>query len=241
MIELWGMSSPNVVKVLIALAELGLGHRFHYVDVIGGEQFRPEFLAISPNNKVPVLRDEEGPDGGPITVFESAAILLYLSRKTGRLLSDDPIARTRELEWLMVQVSTVGPMLGQWNHFQLLASPRESYGRERYNTERLRILDMLERRLADAEYLGGRDYSLADIATFPWISNMVGYLGPETGAALAAYPSLGRWFARVGVRPAVRQALAETDTIRELEMARRSNWTADDIDRFVGRGRHARV
>lgn len=241
-VELWGMSSPNVAKVAIALEELDLPWRPRRVNVFAGEQFDPDFLAISPNGKVPVIVDPNGPGGAPLTIFESGAILVYLAEKCGRLLSADPVRRCGELQWLMVQMGTIGPMLGQWNHFQVLAPPGNDYSRQRYVTERGRILDMLERRLGDSPYLGGADYSIADIATFPWIRNTLGYGHPgvQPQTTLAPFPALRRWYVEIADRPAVRRLDADFAAARHADRQARSAATPDQIDRFVGRGRYSR-
>lgn len=243
MIELWGMSSPNVAKVMIALEELGLAYRFRTVDVFRGGQYNPEFLKISPNNKVPAIVDHDGPGGEPLSVFESGAILIYLAEKTGRLLSVEPAARSRELQWLMMQVSTVGPMLGQWNHFNRMAPPGQNYGLQRYSTERRRILDVLARRLDQSRFLGGPEYSIADIATFPWIRNTLRYAFPDVdpASALADDPSLHRWYSEIKARPAVSGLDASEAKLREADSRARATASDDEIDRFVGRGRYARA
>ncbi len=168
MIELYTSATPNGQKIHIMLEETALPYRLHWVDLRKGEQFDPEFLKISPNNKIPVILDRDGPGGEPFSVFESGAILIYLAEKTGKFLPAEPRARTRVLEWLMFQVGGVGPMLGQAHHFRAYAREKIPYAIERYTNEGARIYRVLDKRLSEQEYLAG-DYSIADMAVFPWI------------------------------------------------------------------------
>src|SRR5579863_9259229 len=169
MIDVYGMSSPNVVKITIMLEELGLPYRQHHVNVFAGDQHAPEFLKMSPNNKVPVILDEEGPEGAPLAVFESGAILIYLAEKSGRLLPPRGVARVTVLEWLIVQLTSVGPMFGQLVHFTRYAPAGNDYGVNRYTSEVRRLMGVLDRRLSATSWLGGAAYSIADVATWPWI------------------------------------------------------------------------
>src|SRR5215467_5607382 len=162
MIDLYAMGSPNVVKIYIALEEMGLPYTVHPVDVFGEAQFKPEFLKLNPNAKVPVIVDHDGPGGTPYTLFESGAILLYLAEKTGQCLPKDTIARFDAIQWMMVQMTLVGPMFGQYVHFMRFAPKDNHYALDRYRTQALRALEVLEKRLAAAPFLGGGSYSIAD-------------------------------------------------------------------------------
>ncbi len=201
MIDLYTWSTPNGYKASIALEEMELGYRPIPVNIGRGEQFTPEFLALNPNNKVPTIVDHDGPSGAPFAVFESGAILIYLAEKCGRLLPTERAARSRALQWLMFQMANVGPMLGQAHHFREYAPEQIPYAIERYTNEARRIYRVLDRRLADTEFLGG-DYSIADIATFPWIRSSTSH-----GQVLEDHPNLARWFAAVATRPAVQRGL----------------------------------
>lgn len=195
-IDLYFWPTPNGWKITILLEELGLPYKVLPVDIGKGDQFAPEFLAISPNNKMPAIVDPDGPDGEPVSVFESGAIMIYLAEKAGRLIPADPRGRLRVLEWLMLQMGTVGPMLGQAHHFRQYAPERIPYAVDRYTREAGRIYGVIDRRLADEEYLAG-DYSIADIAVWPWL------LGERQGQDFADYPNLKRWRDAVKARPAV--------------------------------------
>ncbi len=246
MIELYGMSSPNVFKVSIMLEECGLDWRFTHVDIVKGDQFKAEFLKIGPNNKVPVIVDPDGPDGGPFAVFESGAILLYLGEKTGRMLSSKAARRSVEIQWLMFQMASVGPMFGQLNHFIRYQPPHSEYSLERYRSEVLRIFGVIEARLAEAAYLGGDDISLADAATLPWmrvpLALVPGFKGKPLDEAYAAYPNLVRWMTELLARPGFQRGIARLDErVRELDQASIQSATTDEIDRLLGRGKYARA
>jgi GST-like protein len=234
MIDLYAMGSPNVVKIYIALEEMGLPYTVHPVDVFGEAQFSPEFLRLNPNAKVPVIVDGEGPGGRPYTVFESGAILIYLADKTGRFLAKDGAARYDALQWMMVQMTTVGPMFGQYVHFMRFAPKGNDYSLDRYRTQVRRVLQVLEGRLAAVPFLGGADYSIADIAAFPWARAVGNFLGKE---AESDYPKLMAWVAGIAARPAVVRALAAVDGVRgnvtQFEQA-----DAEAMDRLFGRGKH---
>ena len=197
MIDLYSWATPNGQKVHIMLEETGLAYTLHWVNIGKGEQFDPEFLKISPNNKIPVIVDHDGPGGEPFTVFESGAILIYLAEKSGRFLPEEPRGRSEVLQWLMFQMGTVGPMLGQAHHFRAYAREKIPYAIQRYTNEAGRIYHILDKHLADHEYLAG-DYSIADMAVFPWIR-----LHGRQGQVLAEYPGLSRWFETVAHRPSV--------------------------------------
>jgi GSH-dependent disulfide-bond oxidoreductase len=198
MIEVYSWATPNGHKVHIMLEECGLPYRVHAIDIGAGDQFKPEFLAISPNNKIPAIVDPDGPDGQPISLFESGAILLYLAGKTGRLLPSTTRAKYEVLEWLMFQMGGVGPMLGQAHHFRLYAPEKIAYAIERYSNEAKRLYGVMNQRLANNKYLGGPEYSIADIAVFPWLRSW-----KNQGIDWADHPHLKGWFDEIAHRPAV--------------------------------------
>ena len=209
MIELYTHATPNGHKVSIALEELSLPYRLHLVDIVGGEQLRPAFLAINPNNKIPAIVDPAGPDGQPITVWESGAILIYLAEKTGSaLLPRGGASRYATLQWLMFQMAGVGPMLGQAGHFTIYANEKVPYGIERYTAEAKRLLGVMDRQLAAQPYLAGAHYSIADIATFPWTNSALRIPGlAGEGGDLDAWPQVVRWRRELAARPAVQRGL----------------------------------
>ena len=235
MIDLYAMGSPNVVKIYIALEEMGLPYTVHPVDVFGEAQFKPEFLKLNPNAKVPVITDREGPGGKPYTLFESGAILLYLAEKTGQFLPKDTVARFDAIQWMMVQMTLVGPMFGQYVHFMRFAPKGNDYSLDRYRTQVRRVLGTLEERLGVVPFLGGDSYSIADIATFPWARAVGTFLGKP---AEADYPKLMAWVATINTRPAVTRALAAVDEVR-TKTTQFDKAGADALDRVFGRGRHA--
>ncbi|MFO1057556.1 MAG: glutathione S-transferase N-terminal domain-containing protein [Dongiaceae bacterium] len=201
MIDLYSWPTPNGHKIHIMLEEIGLPYRVHAVDIGRGEQFEPEFLRISPNNKIPALVDSDGPGGQPIAVFESGAMLIYLAEKSGKLLPADPRGRTAALEWLMFQMGGIGPMLGQAHHFRQYAPEPIPYAVDRYTREAGRLYGVLDRRLADRDYLAG-EYSIADIACWPWMR-----YPDRQGVDPAGFPNFQRWFARIAERPAVQRGV----------------------------------
>ncbi len=235
MIELYGMGSPNVVKIYIALEELGLPYNVHPVDVFAGKQFDADFLKLNPMAKVPVIVDSDGPGGKPFTLFESGAILLYLAEKTGKLLPKQTVAKYEAIEWMMVQMTTVGPMFGQFVHFVRFAPPGNEYSRTRYLTQAHRVSEVIDKRLTDTPWLGGADYGIADIATYPWARNVPALLGTD---AAAKYPNVMRWVGVINERPAVRRALAAVDDVRARTTAF-DKAESDNLDKLFGRGAHA--
>lgn len=202
MIDLYTWSTPNGRKASIMLEEVGLAYNVHAVDIGKDEQFAPEFLKISPNNRIPAIVDSDGPDGRPISVFESGAILIYLAEKTGKLMPQEPRARVAVLEWLMFQMGGVGPMFGQANHFIKFTKEDVPYGKKRYRDEAMRLLGVMDRRLAEVPYLAG-DYSIADIATWPWVMRAEWYDTDWT-----QFPRVRRWYDTIGERPAVQRGTA---------------------------------
>lgn len=210
MIDLYSWATPNGHKVHIMLEETGIPYRVHGVNIRTGEQFAPEFLRISPNNRIPAIVDPDGPAGRPLPLFESGAILVYLAGKSGKLLPQDLNDRYTALQWLMWQMGGVGPMFGQANHFRAYAVEKIAYAIERYTNEANRLTGVLDRRLAEARFLAGDEYSIADIAVFPWMRN-----AERRGIDLNAYPNAKRWFDGIAARPAVQRGVqvlvAESD------------------------------
>jgi GST-like protein len=192
------------------LEECGLPYRVIPVNIGAAEQFAPSFLAISPNNKIPAIVDPDGPDGQPISLFESGAILLYLAAKTGRFLPEDLRARYEVLQWLMFQMGGLGPMLGQAHHFRIYAPEKVPYAIERYTNEARRLYGVLDRRLAKSRYIGCNEYSIADIAIFPWLRSW-----KNQGIDWNDYPQLKGWFDEVGARPAVMRGVEVLADLRK--------------------------
>ena len=203
-IQVWTWPTPNGHKVHILLEELGLPYEVVPVAIGKGEQFKPEFLAITPNHRIPAIVDPEGPGGASFSLFESGAILIYLAEKArSELLPKDPAARYRCLQWLMFQMGGVGPMFGQYNHFANYAVEKLPYAIERYTNEVARLHRVLDKRLGESAYLAGPDYSIADIATFPWIRNP-----DRRNVDLGQYPNVKRWHDAIAARPAVQRGVA---------------------------------
>ncbi|MBI3506976.1 MAG: glutathione S-transferase N-terminal domain-containing protein [Proteobacteria bacterium] len=204
MIELYTWTTPNGRKASVMLEELGLAYNVHKINIGKDEQFTPEFLAINPNNRIPAIVDTDGPGGKPLTVFESGAILIYLAEKTGsKLLPTDPRQRSVVLQWLMWQMGGVGPMFGQTHHFMHAAPEKVSYGIERYSKETRRLYRVMDKRLGEVAYLAGADYSIADIATYPWVARH-----EHHKVDLAEFPNVKRWFDAISARPAVAKGMA---------------------------------
>jgi GST-like protein len=233
MIDLYAMGSPNVVKIYIALEEMGLPYTVHPVDVFAEGQFSAEFLKLNPNAKVPVIVDSEG-SGGKYTVFESGAILQYLADQSGKFLAKDGAARYDALQWMMVQMTTIGPMWGQYVHFWRFAPKGNDYSLDRYRTQVRKTLDVVEQRLGETAYLGGSEYSIADIATFPWLRITHPFFGKD---AEATYPKTMAWVAGIAARPAVVKALAAVDDVR-TKTTQFDKASEDAKDRTFGRGRY---
>jgi GST-like protein len=203
MIDFYTWGTPNGRKISIMLEELGLKYNTHPVDITKGQQHEPAFLKISPNNRIPAIVDSDGPDGKPISVFESGAILIYLAEKTkSKLLPTDSRKRAATLEWLMWQMGGVGPMFGQAHHF--LYQPKEDvpYGKKRYHDETKRLYKVMNARLGEKKFLAGDDYSIADIATYPWV-----HRHKRHQIDLADYPNVKRWFDAISKRPAVEKGM----------------------------------
>ncbi|MBT6116629.1 MAG: glutathione S-transferase family protein [Rhodospirillaceae bacterium] len=205
-IELHTWGTPNGRKVSIALEELGLAYTVHPVDIMADDQFEPGFLKLSPNNKIPAILDPEGPTGTPVSVFETGAILIYLAEKTGKLMPKDPLARIQCLEWLMWQMGGIGPFLGQAHHFRRFAPEKIPYAIDRYTNEAKRLYGVLDKRLKGRDWVVDGEYSIADIAIYPWISRH-----EWQGMDLADFPEVQRWFDAMTARPAVRRGMAVPD------------------------------
>lgn len=207
MIDVYSWPTPNGHKVHIMLEECGLrldrDWRVHPINIGTGDQFAPDFLKISPNNKIPALVDPHGPDGKPISLFESGAILLYLASKTGKLLPKSDRAKFEVLQWLMFQMGGVGPMLGQAHHFRIYAPETIDYAVKRYTNEAKRLYGVMDKRLQSSPFIGGKTYSVADIAIFPWLRSW-----QNQGIDWADYPALKTWFDRIAARPAVQRGVA---------------------------------
>ena len=201
-IKLYSWPTPNGFKVSILLEELGLAYQAFPIDIGAGDQFTPEFLAISPNNKIPAILDPDGPDGQPYGVFESGAILLYLGQKTGRFMPTEPRAYFDMIQWLMFQMGGVGPMFGQAHHFRQYAPEPIDYAINRYTNEAKRLYGVMDRRLGVTRFLGGETYTVADIATFPWTRSI-----ERQGHSLDDFPNVKRWFGEIDARPAVQKGL----------------------------------
>ncbi len=214
MIHVYSWPTPNGHKVHIMLEEcgfkLGRDWQAHPIDIGAGDQFQPEFLKISPNNKVPALVDPNGPDGKPISLFESGAILLYLAAKTGKFLPKTDRQKFEVLQWLMFQMGGVGPMLGQAHHFRIYAPEKIEYAVNRYSNEAKRLYTVMNQQLTSHRYIAGNSYSIADIAIFPWLRSW-----QNQGIDWADYPQLKAWFDKIGQRPAVQRGVAVLAALRK--------------------------
>ncbi|QJP71624.1 glutathione S-transferase N-terminal domain-containing protein [Burkholderia glumae] len=209
-LQLYSLPTPNGVKVSIMLEEIGLPYEPHLVRFDTNDQLSPEFLSLNPNNKIPALIDPDGPGGQPIGLFESGAILLYLAEKTGRLIPADAAGRYQTIQWLMFQMGGIGPMFGQLGFFHKFAGRdyEDKRPRDRYVGEAKRLLGVLEARLASNAWIAGADYTIADIATFPWVRNLVGFYEAGELVEFERFPNLGRALEAFLARPAVQRGLA---------------------------------
>lgn len=201
MIDLYTWPTPNGQKVHIMLEEVGLPYKVIPINIGKGDQFDPAYLKISPNNKMPAIVDQDGPDGKPIAMFESGAILMYLAEKTGKFMPQETRAKYDVIQWLMFQMASVGPMLGQAHHFRGYAPEKIQYAIDRYTNEAGRIYGVVDRRLADHEYVAG-DYSIADMAIWPWFA-----LRERQGQSFDDFKHVGRWFEQIKARPAVTKGM----------------------------------
>ena len=209
-LQLYSLPTPNGVKVSILLEETALAYEAHKVDFDAGDQHSPEFLSLNPNNKIPAILDPDGPGGEPLALFESGAILVYLADKTGQFLPREPAARYRVLQWLMFQMGGVGPMFGQLGFFHRFAGKTydDKRPRDRYVDESRRLLGVLDRQLADQAWLVGDSYSIADIATFPWVRNLIGFYDAGELVRIGEFPHVTRALADFVARPAVQRGLS---------------------------------
>jgi GSH-dependent disulfide-bond oxidoreductase len=230
MIDLYALTSPNVQKIFIMLEECELPYNIKTVDVWKGDQFTPEYTRINPLQKIPAIVDSEGPDGKPYTVIESGAILLYLAEKIGKFIPHDPLKRYDVIQWLMVQMANVGPMCGQLVHFSKFAPPGSDYGHSRYRTVVNKLFDLYDRRLAAQPFVAGSEYSIADIAAFPWLRNV-----QLLGVDLDKRPHLKAWVDKLNARDAVKRAYAKIGQLKSV----RDSATDDNKDRYFGRGKYA--
>jgi GST-like protein len=228
MIDVYSWPTPNGHKVHIMLEECALPYNAHAIDIGSGDQFKPEFLGISPNNKIPAILDSDGPDGKPMALFESGAILVYLAGKTGKLLPSDVRGKYVALQWLMFQMGGVGPMLGQAHHFRIYAPEKIEYAINRYTNEAKRLYGVMDRRLREAEYFAG-EYSIADIAIFPWTRSYA-----NQGVDIDEFPNFKRWYQAVDARPAVQRG------VKVLADRRRPQMTDKDKETLFGATQYAR-
>ena len=210
MIDVYTWATPNGHKVHIMLEECGLPYTVHAVDIGAGDQFKPDFLAISPNNKIPAIVDSDGPDGKPISLFESGAILLYLAGKTGKFMPASVRGKYETLEWLMFQMGGVGPMLGQAHHFRIYAPEKIAYAVDRYTNEARRLYGVMDKRLGQSRFLGGNEYTIADIATWPWTRSF-----KNQGIDLDDFPNVKRWFDTIAARAAAQRGVQVLDKARK--------------------------
>jgi GST-like protein len=210
MIDVYSTATPNGHKVHIMLEETGLPYRVHHINIGEGDQFKPEFLAISPNNKIPAIVDAEGPDGKPMSLFESGAILVYLAGKVGKFLGNSDREKFTTLQWLMFQMGGVGPMLGQAHHFRVYAPEKIEYSINRYTNEAKRLYGVIDRQVAKAGYLAGDEYTIADIATFPWLRSW-----KNQGIDFDEFPNAKRWFDEISERPAVQRGVEVLANLRK--------------------------
>jgi len=235
MIDLYGMFSPNAVRIFIALEELGLPYQVKPVDVFSGKQFDPEFRKLNPIAKVPVIVDHDVPDGKPYTVFESAAIMLYLADKTGKLLPTGKAEHFEAVQWLIQGVTALGPMCGQYFHFLRFAPPGNDYSVSRYRTQVTRVFEVAEERLAKVPYLGGAEFSAADIAWLPWARFLPFLIGPT---APEQFPMVTAWTAKLCARPAVIKAIAAVEAM-STNLTPLDGAKPEVLDKLFGRGEHA--
>lgn len=210
MIDLYSWATPNGHKVHIMLEECGLPYRVHPINIGIGDQFKPEFLKISPNNKIPAIIDSEGPDGKPISLFESGAILLYLASKTGKFLPKTDRKKFEMMQWLMFQMGGVGPMLGQAHHFRIYAPEKIDYAINRYTNEAKRLYGVMDKQLTTNKFIAGSTYTIADIAIFPWLRSW-----QNQGIDWADHPHLKQWFDMIAARPAVQRGVQVLADLRK--------------------------
>ena len=208
-IQLYSLPTPNRVKVSIMLEELGLEYEPHLIDIMKNESNTPDFLSLNPNGRIPAIVDPDGPDGKPIGLFESGAILMYLAEKTGKLMPSDPARRWETIEWVFFQMASVGPMFGQLGFFHKFAGAayEDKRPRDRYATESKRLLNVLETRLADRRWIVGEEYTIADISMMGWVRNLIGFYGAAEIVEYAKLKHVPAWLERCLARPAVQRGL----------------------------------
>ena len=229
MIDLYYWPTPNGIKITIMLEELGLPYNVIPVNIGAGDQFKPKFLKLNPNHRMPVIVDHEGPGGKTMPLFESGAIMLYLAEKTGQLLPKDPVAKWKAVQWLMFQMGGIGPMLGQAHHFRQYAPEPVPYAVDRYTNEAKRLYGVLDKGLEDQDYLAG-EYSIADIATWPWLRR------PERqGIDRTEFRRLESWFQRIAARPAVKRGAAVMQ-----EHQRKGSMTEAEREQLFGKTQYQR-
>lgn len=209
-IQLYSLDTPNGQKVGIALKELGLPFEAHTINIMNNEQFSEDFLKVNPNGKIPAIVDPDGPGGKPLSLFESGAILLYLAEKTGKLLPSDPARKWETVSWLMWQMGGAGPMFGQFGHFYKYAKDKLEYPIERYSKEARRLLGVLEQRLGDGDFIMGDEYTIADVAVFPWVRALKEFYGAEEQLKLSDFPKCFAHVARCEARPATKEGMTVT-------------------------------
>lgn len=208
-IQLYSINSPNGIKAGTALEEMGLAYEPHLVNILEGDQFTEEYKSLNPNSKIPSIIDPQGPNGAPISIMESGAILIYLAEKSGKFLPTDPVEKNACLQWLFFQVGHIGPMFGQFEHFYRFAGKdvEDPYARERYRDETRRLMAVLDGRLSDRDHIMGRDYTIVDIATFPWVRSVMRLCEPEDHIDMASFRNVTAWFERCMDRPAVQRGV----------------------------------
>jgi len=216
--QLYSWTTPNGYKINIGLEEFGVPYQYHPIDISKGDQFKPEFVKINPNSKIPALVDPNGYDGKPVTVFESGAILVYLAQKLGKFLPDakvDPRGNAEVLQWLFFQMGGVGPMFGQFNHFNRYAPEKIQYAIDRYRKETERLLTVMNTQLGTNHYIAGAEYSIADMAIWPWVDIWV----TKAVADFSSWPHVKRWHDEVLARPAVKKVWEQAQTVEQKPMS----------------------
>ena len=214
MIDVYTWPTPNGHKVHIMLEETGLKYRIHAINIRVGDQFAPEFLKLSPNNRIPAILDHDGPNGKPLSLFESGAILLYLASKSGKFLPVDMTERWACVQWLMWQMGGIGPMFGQANHFRRYSKEKIQYAIDRYTNEANRLTRILDKRLTQTRFSACDEYTIADIAIFPWMRG-----AENRGVNLEEYPNVKRWFDEINARPAVQRGVKALSEVQSISQA----------------------
>jgi GSH-dependent disulfide-bond oxidoreductase len=231
-IELYACMTPNVLKVMFMLGELELDFDLHHVRIYRGENFADGFEALHPYRELPVLIDHDGPNGTSHRVFESGAILFYLAEKTGRLFGENATERSDVMQWLMLQMSSVGPAFGNAAHFNRAAGSGNEYARDRFVTQAVRLCRLYDERLVETRFLAGEEFTIADVATFPWLWRHPTMLGID----MAAFPNLTRWIAEIRERPGLLNIHGRYREIVRIDMEDMAAADPDMMDRFLGRG-----